>query len=66
MKKKGGKNYDVLDYCGNVVWSDWAKKIEDDLQMGMYIYVSPTDNKHHITKYDPHVKVVDFIKPYVS
>lgn len=66
VKKKGGKNYDVLDYCGNVVWSDWAKEIEDDLQMGMYIYVSPTDNKHHITKYDPHVKVVDFIKHYVS
>lgn len=66
VKKKGGKNYDVLDYCGNVVWSDWAKKIENSLQMGMYIYISPTDNKHHITKYDPHVKVVDFIKHYVS
>ena len=69
VKQQGNTNWDLLDYCGTTVWQNFATKIT-----GYYIvdghywmsHVYPKDNKNHYSDYDPHVKVVDFIKHYVS
>ena len=69
VKQHGNTNWDLLDYCGTTVWQNFATKIT-----GYYIvdghywmsHVYPKDNKNHYSDYDPHVKVVDFIKHYVS
>lgn len=69
VKQQGNANWDLLDYCGTTVWQNFATKIT-----GYYIvdghywmsHVYPKDNKNHYSDYDPHVKVVDFIKHYVS
>lgn len=69
VKQQGNTNWDLLDYCGTTVWQNFATKIT-----GRYIvdghdwirYVAAYDNKNHYSTYDPHVKVVDFIKHYVS
>lgn len=69
VKQHGNTNWDLLDYCGTTVWQNFATKIT-----GYYIvdghywirYVAADDNKDHYSTYDPHVKVVDFIKHYVS
>lgn len=69
VKQQGNANWDLLDYCGTTVWQNFATKIT-----GYYIvdghywirYIAANDNKDHYSSYDPHVKVVDFIKHYVS
>lgn len=69
VKQQGNTNWDLLDYCGTTVWQNFATKIT-----WRYIvdghdwirYIAANDNKDHYSSYDPHVKVVDFIKHYVS
>lgn len=69
VKQQGNTNWDLLDYCGTTVWQNFATKIT-----GYYIVdghywirdIDARDNKDHYSPYDPHVKVVDFIKHYVS
>lgn len=70
VKQQRNANWNLLDYCGTTVWQNFATKI-----IGYYYnvdghhwirHVSPKDNKNHYSSYDPHVKVVDFIKHYVS
>ena len=70
VKQQRNANWNLLDYCGTTVWQNFATKI-----IGDYYYVdghhwirhvSSKDNKVHYSDYDPHVKVVDFIKHYVS
>lgn len=70
VKQQRNANWNLLDYCGTTVWQNFATKI-----IGYYYtvdghhwirHVSPKDNKNHYSDYDPHVKVVDFIKHYVS
>lgn len=69
VKQQRNANWNLLDYCGTTVWQNFATKIK-----GYYYsdghhwisHVSPKDNKGHYFDYDPHVKVVDFIKHYVS
>lgn len=66
VKQQRNANWNLLDYCGTTVWQNFATKIT-----GYYYivgghhwirHVSPKDNKGHYSDYDPHVKVVDFIK----
>ena len=69
VKQQGNANWDLLDYCGTTVWQNFATEIARDyiFDDGHWIrYVSARDNKYHYSTYDPHVKVVDFIKHYVS
>lgn len=70
VKQQGNANWDLLDYCGTTVWQNFATEIARDYIVdsdGHWIrYVAARDNKYHYSTYDPHVKVVDFIKPYVS
>lgn len=69
VKQQGNANWDLLDYCGTTVWQNFATKITRDyiVDDGHWIrYVAARDNKYHYSTYDPHVKVVDFIKHYVS
>lgn len=69
VKQHGNTNWDLLDYCGTTVWQNFATKITwYYIVDGHYWirYVAADDNKDHYSTYDPHVKVVDFIKHYVS
>ena len=69
VKQQGNANWDLLDYCGTTVWQNFATEIARDyiVDDGHWIrYVAARDNKYHYSTYDPHVKVVDFIKHYVS
>lgn len=69
VKQQGNTNWDLLDYCGTTVWQNFATKITwRYIVDGHYWirYVAADDNKDHYSTYDPHVKVVDFIKHYVS
>lgn len=69
VKQQGNANWDLLDYCGTTVWQNFATEIARDyiVDGGHWIrYVAARDNKDHYSTYDPHVKVVDFIKHYVS
>lgn len=70
VKQQGNANWDLLDYCGTTVWQNFATEIARDYIVdsdGHWIrYVAARDNKYHYSTYDPHVKVVDFIKHYVS
>ena len=69
VKQQGNTNWNLLDYCGTTVWQNFATKIT-----GYYIvdghywirHIAAKDNQDHYSTYDPHVKVVDFIKHYVS
>lgn len=69
VKQQGNTNWDLLDYCGTTVWQNFATKITwYYIVDGHYWirYIAANDNKDHYSSYDPHVKVVDFIKHYVS
>ena len=69
VKQHGNTNWDLLNYCGTTVWQNFATKITwYYIVDGHYWirYVAADDNKDHYSTYDPHVKVVDFIKHYVS
>lgn len=69
VKQQGNTNWDLLDYCGTTVWQNFATKITwYYIVDGHYWirYIAAKDNQDHYSTYDPHVKVVDFIKHYVS
>ena len=69
VKQHGNTNWDLLDYCGTTVWHNFATKITGySIVDGHYWIreIDARDNKEYHCPYDPHVKVVDFIKHYVS